>query len=85
MSKRKSSFPLRSNEKKRVASTFVLQLTLKRSSIQRLWNIELKVKLKIELLIQMYKIIFLFHIKYKNKLKTYNCFGFEPSPIKLDK
>ena len=32
-------------------------------------NLELEVKLKIDLLIQMYKNIFLLHIKYKKKIK----------------
>jgi len=45
-------------------------------------DLQLEVKLKLGLLIQMYKIIFLFHIKYK-KIKIRNCSGFEPSPIKI--
>ena len=45
-------------------------------------NLKLYWKHNVDLLIQMYKIIFLCHIEYQT---IYNCSGFQISPIKLDK
>jgi len=63
----------------------VMMKTYKWQKLNHIEILELEVKLKMDLLIQMYTIIVLFHIKYKKILNIYNCFGFETSPIKLDK